>query len=164
VTGNEARAQVEAHTIEQGDALLARIDAHLERGIADTSPAHLARGEALQTRLEEHLARMVERDAYDSWRFEMRLDSLRGQRALGEVSQTLARRSSAFVRYFVDESPAHRVALWVILHDIAREDALHRRPQPSTSCRVEEFRRLRLDRTVARDSRRRPSPRELPDP
>ena len=153
--------------MECGNALLARVDEHLERGIVDTSPAHLARGAALQTRLEEHLARNAESGADDSWGLAMRLDSLRGQRALGEVSQTLVRRSSAFVRYFVDESPVHRVALWMIVHDLAREDALHRRrPRPSTapSCRVDESRRARLDRTVGRDGRRRPAPRKLPDP
>lgn len=119
-------ALVAAH-LRRGDLLLARIDAHLERGITDTSPEHLARGAELEARLEHHLAIEEEfftadREPYDAWRFAMRRDSLRSERALGEISQTLVKRTHDFVRYFADEGPAHRDALCRILDEFDRAD------------------------------------------
>jgi hypothetical protein len=80
------------------------------------SPTHLARSAELEARLEGHLAQRRELMLAtcrndDSWRFAMRRDSLRNERALGEISQTLARRTRELVRYFVAEGDAHRVAL-----------------------------------------------------
>ena len=119
---------IEAH-VRRGDELLAQVDAHLERGIAHTSPEHLARGAELELRIARHLARWEERVLADdgdseAWRFEMRRDSLRNERALAEVSRTLVRRSRELVRYFVDEGPAHRDALWRVLERVDRHGPL----------------------------------------
>jgi hypothetical protein len=115
---------IEAH-LRRGEKLLAQVDAHLERGIEHSSPEHLARGVELELRIAGHLARFEEHvltgagDA-ETLRFEMRRDSLRNERALAEVSQTLVRRSRELVRYFVDEGPAHRDALWRVLERVDR--------------------------------------------
>lgn len=127
---DEIATLIEAHG-QRGDELLARIDEHLERGVIDTSPEHLARGAELELSLARHLACWEELYSDESatserWRFEAARDSLRHERALGEVSQSLVRRTHELVRYFVDEGPAHRDALWRISHQLA-EDTLGRR-------------------------------------
>jgi hypothetical protein len=114
---------IEAH-VRRGEQLLAQVDAHLEHGIEHSSPEHLARGAELELRIARHLARREEHvltgGDSETLRFEMRRDSLRNERALAEVSQTLVRRSRELVRYFVDEGPAHRDALWRVLERVDR--------------------------------------------
>ena len=115
-------ARIAAH-VERGNALLARIDEHLERGITDTSPEHLARGAEFEARLEAHMMRCeeviaAESRAYDGWRFSMRQDSLRNERILGEMSQALAWNTEELKRHtdeVVAEQRAQREALFRML-------------------------------------------------
>jgi hypothetical protein len=124
--------------MERGNALLVRIDEHLERGIADTSPEHLARGAEFEARLEAHMTQSTEAIAaagtsYDEWRFAMRQDSLRNERVLGEISQSLARNTESLDRNtektnsFIEESKAYRAALWAILDQLRGEGG----PEPA---------------------------------
>jgi hypothetical protein len=117
--------------MERGNALLRRIDEHLGRGIKDTSPEHLARGAEFTARLEAHMAQSTEAIAaagtsYDEWRFVMRQDSLRNERILGEMSQSLARNTEAIDK-FIDESEGYRQALWAILDQLRGNDG----PEPA---------------------------------
>jgi len=129
VTDSDTLTRIEAH-MRRGNELLARIDEHLERGITDTSPEHLARGAEFEARLAEHSARCegVIADtgkSYDDWRFAMRQDSLRNERILGEMSQALARNSASLERHtaslerhtddVIAEQRAQREALWRML-------------------------------------------------
>ena len=122
-------ARIDAH-LERGNELLARIDAHLERGIADFSPEHLARGAEFEARLVEHLARCEEviaanGQSYEDWRFSMRQDSLRNERILGELSQSIARHTDDLTRHtdqVIAEQRAQRDALWRILDKLNDED------------------------------------------
>lgn len=103
MTDKATLVRVEAH-IQRGNELLARIDEHLERGIKDFSPEHLARGAEFAARLEAHMASSEEVIAangksYDHWCFSMRQDSLRNERILGEISQSLARNSASLERH-----------------------------------------------------------------
>ena len=84
--------------------MLERIDEHLERGITDFSPEHLALGAEFAARLEAHVVRCEEviaanGQSYDHWCFSMRQDSLRNERILGEISQSLARNSASLERH-----------------------------------------------------------------
>jgi len=155
MTDGDTLTRIEAH-MRRGNELLARIDEHLERGIADTSPEHLARGAEFEACLEEHVARCEEVIAangmsYDEWRFSMRQDSLRNERVLGEISQSMRRLGERFDR--LDERPdlradrvndrvertsdrieeiraevrAYREALWAILDQLRRGDG----PEPA---------------------------------
>jgi hypothetical protein len=114
---------------QRADALLAEIDAHLERGVSDMSPAHLARGAELAALLEAHVARgeefrLDDGDPHEAWRYALRRDGLRTEQAFGELSQSLVRRTHEFVRYFVDEGRAHRDALAKIVDSLPHEGAL----------------------------------------
>src|SRR5436190_4979285 len=133
---DDTLARIEAH-VERGNELLARIDEHLERGITDFSPEHLARGAEFEARLEAHMASCEEVIAangksYDRWCFSMRQDSLRNERILGEISQSLARNSASLERHtaslerhtarlerphddIIAEQRAQRDALWRML-------------------------------------------------
>lgn len=137
---DDTLARIEAH-VERGNALLARIDEHLERGITDTSPEHLARGAEFEARLEAHMGRCEEviaaqSRAYDGWRFSMRQDSLRNERILGEISQSMrllgerfdrldersdsrADRMDDLIRDIRADGRAYRDALWRILDKLS---------------------------------------------
>jgi hypothetical protein len=118
--------------MERGNALLARIDEHLEHGITDTSPGHLARGTEFEARLEAHMAQSTEAIAaaatsYDDWRFVSRQDSLRNERILGEMSQSLARNTEK-TDQLIAESKAMVSALWRMLDRLPGPDG----PEPAT--------------------------------
>jgi hypothetical protein len=130
--------------------LLARLDAHMRRGnelLADVSPEHLKRGAAFEARIEEHIARSneiiaSEGKAFDDYRYSLRQDSLRSERILGEISNSMRRLGERFDRLddkydrHADESRArteemrartdeiiadgraHRAALWAILDQL----------------------------------------------
>ncbi len=129
MTDEATLARVEAH-MRRGNELLARIDAHLERGITDFSPEHLARGAEFEARLGEHMARCeeviaAESRAYDGWRFSMRQDSLRNERILGGISQSLANHTEELRRHTDDviaEQRAQREALWRMLDKLDGRD------------------------------------------
>jgi exonuclease VII small subunit len=145
---DDTLARIDAH-MERGNELLARIDEHLERGIADFSPEHLERGSEFAARLEAHLARCEQVIAasgtsYDDWRFALRQDSLRNERILGEISQSLARNSLSLERHtaslerhtaslerhtdeVIAEQRAQREALWRMLDKLDGRDG----PEPS---------------------------------
>ena len=140
---DDVLARIDAH-LERGNALLTRIDEHLERGITDFSPEHLARGAEFAARLEAHMARAEEviahnSTSYDDWRFSMRQDSLRNERILGEISQSLARNSASLERHtaslerhtaslerhtdeVIAEQRAQREALWRMLDKLDGKD------------------------------------------
>lgn len=121
--------RIELH-MQRGNELLTRIDAHLERGIQDTSPEHLARGAEFERRLAEHVARCEEvitgtGQAYDEWRFSMRQDSLRNERILGQMSNAIGEQVAEFRRRTDDviaEGKAQRAALWKILDKLTGDD------------------------------------------
>lgn len=135
-----------------GDALLARIEAHLALGIEDASAEHLARGAELEARLEEHLARreqalVADVGGCETWRFATARDRLRHERAFAEISRAHVAQAHALVRYFAGEGPAHRRALARIADELPRDDApacrlrpsrlpprLRRRPPAAPSC------------------------------
>jgi hypothetical protein len=132
--------RIELH-MQRGNELLTRIDAHLERGIADFSPEHLACGAEFEARIAEHIARCeqviaADGKAYEEWRFSMRQDSLRSERILGEISQSMrqlgdkfdrlddrsdirADRLSDLVADVRAEGLAYREALWKILDKLS---------------------------------------------
>lgn len=140
---DDTLARIEAH-MERGNELLALIDEHLERGITDFSPEHLARGAEFAARLEAHMAsceEVIEANAksYDRWCFSMRQDSLRNERILGEISQSLARNSASLERHtaslerqtarlerhtddVIAEQRAQREALWRMLDKLDGKD------------------------------------------
>ena len=126
---DDTLARIDEH-MQRGNELLARIDEHLERGITDFSPEHLALGARFAARLEAHMERceeVIEGNArsYEDWRFSMRQDSLRNERILGEISQSLARNSASLERHtaslerhtdeVIAEQRAQREALWRML-------------------------------------------------
>ena len=135
VPDDETLDLIEAH-MRCGNELLTRIDEHLERGIQDFSSEHLARGAAYEARIEEHLARCAQvisasGEAYDDWRFSMRQDSLRNERILGEISQSMQRlneESASRTADIVAEGRAQRAALWAILDRMQGGDG----PAPAT--------------------------------
>jgi uncharacterized protein YukE len=99
---DDTLARIEAH-MQRGNELIARIDEHLERGITDFSPEHLASGAEFEARLAEHIERcekVIEAGgkSYDDWRFSMRQDSLRNERILGEISQSMRSLGERFDR------------------------------------------------------------------
>jgi len=122
--------------MRRGNELLARIDEHLEHGLKDSSPEHLARGAQFAARLEEHVLRGEEVIAsagtsYDDWRFSMRQDSLRNEKVLGEISQSLARLTSKVdtrTDDIIAENRAQREALFRMLD---RLDGKGEAPPPS---------------------------------
>jgi hypothetical protein len=128
---DETLERIEDH-MERGKALLTRIDEHLERGITDTSPEHLARGAEFTARLEARVAQSTEAIAaaatsYDDWRFVSRQDSLRNERILGEMSQSLARNTEK-TGQLIAERKAIVAALWRILDRLPGPDG----PEPAT--------------------------------
>ncbi|MGI8728557.1 MAG: hypothetical protein ACR2LK_00910 [Solirubrobacteraceae bacterium] len=137
MTDSDTLARIDQHML-RGNELLAGIDEHLERGLKDTSPQHLAQGAEFATRLEEHVVRCEEVIAstgtsYDDWRYAMRQDSLRNERVLGEISQSLARNTEKLNRHTEDmlaESRAQRAALFKMLD---RLDGKGNRPPPPPS-------------------------------
>ena len=137
VMTDDTLQRIEDH-MERGNVLLSRIDEHLERGITDTSPEHLAQGAEFTARLEGHMAKSTEAivaagTSYDEWRFAMRQDSLRNERVLGEISQSLGRNTESLDRNtektnrFIEESKAYRAALWAMLDQLRGE----RGPEPA---------------------------------
>jgi hypothetical protein len=135
MTDDATLARIDAH-MERGNELLARIDEHLERGIKDFSPEHLARGAEFEARLEAHMGHCEEviaaqSRAYDGWRFSMRQDSLRNERILGEISQSLAWHTEELKRHTDDviaEQRAQREALWRMLDKLDGKGG----PEPAT--------------------------------
>lgn len=146
MTDADTLARIDAH-MRRGNELLARIDEHLERGLADVSPEHLLIGAELLERIEAHIARRDDvivdtKRAYDDLRFSLRQDSLRSEKILGEISQSMARLGDRFDRLeerdarrleeigdrinevrsrtdeFRSESRAYREALWAILDQL----------------------------------------------
>jgi hypothetical protein len=151
----ELLARLDAH-MRRGNELLARIDEHLERGIADVSPEHLKRGAAFEARIEEHIARSneiiaSEGKAFDDYRYSLRQDSLRSERILGEISNSMRRLGERFdplddkydradesrarteemrarMDEIIAEGRAHRAALWAILDQLRGGEG----PAPAT--------------------------------
>ncbi|HEX4345791.1 MAG TPA: hypothetical protein VHZ31_09530 [Solirubrobacteraceae bacterium] len=126
MAGDVTLAQIDAH-MQRGNELLARIDEHLERGIKDFSDEHLAHGAAFEVRIAEHITRCEDVIAatgtsYDEWRYVLRQDSLRNERVLGEMSQSLARNTEK-TDNFVAESKAYRKALWAILDQLRGDES-----------------------------------------
>ncbi len=148
MSDDDRLARIEAQVL-RGNELLARIDEHLERGIQDFSPEHLARGAEFAAQLDEHLERSTEAveasvRTYEDWRFAGRQDSLRNERILGEISQSLARNTQSVDRHgeridrhldrldrrtdeIIAEGKAQRAALWKLLDRLPGPDG----PEPA---------------------------------
>jgi uncharacterized coiled-coil protein SlyX len=116
--------------MERGDALLGRIDEHLERGLKQCPPEHLARGAELAAGIEEHIARrddvIVEHTrAYDDFRFSLRQNSLRNEKVLSELSSSVARHTDVLSRH-TDALARHTDALARHTDDMLAESRAQR--------------------------------------